>query len=197
MARCRRRRGQSSSTRHSFAFASCSTSTMHSSCRRASFRSHPRSRGPMWARSEWRSLRGPRRHGGGVRRTRGHVARRLLDTYPGPLLGTEEHAWIAKPRDALRARFVRTLARLGERLEHAGDCDRHRRLAGAASKPTTSRSRFIAAHARARLTGDQAGAQRVPPLPRTAVDRAGRQAIRRNESPVAGNRGRPHPASLS
>ena len=50
-----------------------------------------------------------------------HVARRLLDAYPGPLLGTEEHAWIAKPRDAMRARFVRTLARLGERLEHDGD----------------------------------------------------------------------------
>ena len=29
--------------------------------------------------------------------------------------------WIAKPRDALRARFVRTLARLGERLERDGD----------------------------------------------------------------------------
>lgn len=50
-----------------------------------------------------------------------HVARRLLDAYPGPLLGTEEHPWIAKPRDALRARFVRTLARLGERLERRGD----------------------------------------------------------------------------
>ena len=49
------------------------------------------------------------------------VARRLLDAYPGPLLGAEEHAWIAKPRDALRARFVRTLARLGERLERQGD----------------------------------------------------------------------------
>src|SRR4029079_16508352 len=28
---------------------------------------------------------------------------------------------MAKPRDALRARFVRTLSRLGERLEHQGD----------------------------------------------------------------------------
>ena len=46
---------------------------------------------------------------------------RLLDAYPGPLLGAEEHPWIAKPRDALRARFVRTLVRLGERLERAGD----------------------------------------------------------------------------
>ena len=28
------------------------------------------------------------------------AARRLLDAYPGPLLGTEESSWIAKPRDA-------------------------------------------------------------------------------------------------
>ena len=41
--------------------------------------------------------------------------------YPGPLLGAEEPPWIAKPRDALRARFVRTLMRLGERLERDGD----------------------------------------------------------------------------
>jgi DNA-binding SARP family transcriptional activator len=45
------------------------------------------------------------------------AARRLLNAYPGPLLGTEEEAWIAKPRDALRARFVRALLRLGEQLE--------------------------------------------------------------------------------
>ena len=49
------------------------------------------------------------------------IARRLLDAYPGQLLGAEEQAWLAKPRDALRARFVRTLSRLGERLEHEGD----------------------------------------------------------------------------
>jgi DNA-binding SARP family transcriptional activator len=49
------------------------------------------------------------------------AARRLLDAYPGPLLGAEESPWIAKPRDALRARFVRTLLRLGERLERKGD----------------------------------------------------------------------------
>ena len=30
-------------------------------------------------------------------------------------------AWIAKPRDALRARVVRTLMRMGEHLEGAGD----------------------------------------------------------------------------
>jgi ATP/maltotriose-dependent transcriptional regulator MalT/DNA-binding SARP family transcriptional activator len=49
------------------------------------------------------------------------AARRLLDAYPGPLLGTEEGPWIVKPRDALRARFVRTLMRLGEQLERLGD----------------------------------------------------------------------------
>ena len=50
-----------------------------------------------------------------------HIARRLLDAYPGPLLGAEEHAWMAKPRDALRARFCARSSRLGERLEHQGD----------------------------------------------------------------------------
>jgi DNA-binding SARP family transcriptional activator len=49
------------------------------------------------------------------------AARRLLDAYPGPLLGSEEPPWIAKPRDALRARVVRTLMRLGEYLERKGD----------------------------------------------------------------------------
>jgi LuxR family transcriptional regulator, maltose regulon positive regulatory protein len=45
----------------------------------------------------------------------------LLAAYPGPLLGTEEPAWIAKPREALRARVVRTLVRLGEALERQRD----------------------------------------------------------------------------
>ncbi|HYQ99390.1 MAG TPA: BTAD domain-containing putative transcriptional regulator [Casimicrobiaceae bacterium] len=49
------------------------------------------------------------------------AARRLLEAYPGPLLGSEEEPWIAKPRDALRARVVRALLRLGERLEREGD----------------------------------------------------------------------------
>jgi len=49
------------------------------------------------------------------------AARRLLDAYRGPLLGTEEAAWIAKPRDALRARFMRASARLGEELERRAD----------------------------------------------------------------------------
>jgi ATP/maltotriose-dependent transcriptional regulator MalT len=52
---------------------------------------------------------------------RGHAARRLVDAYPGPLLGADEDAWIVKPRDLLRARFVRTLLRLGEKLEDARD----------------------------------------------------------------------------
>jgi DNA-binding SARP family transcriptional activator len=45
------------------------------------------------------------------------VARRVLAAYPGPLLGADDDPWILKPRDALRARFVRTLMRLGEQLE--------------------------------------------------------------------------------
>ena len=49
------------------------------------------------------------------------LAARMLDAYPGPLLGADEHPWIAKPRDALRARFVRTLMRLGEQLEAKAD----------------------------------------------------------------------------
>jgi DNA-binding SARP family transcriptional activator len=52
------------------------------------------------------------------------VAHRLLDAYPGPLLGADENPWIAKPRDALRARFVRTLMRLGEQLEAERDWER-------------------------------------------------------------------------
>jgi DNA-binding SARP family transcriptional activator len=45
------------------------------------------------------------------------TAHRLLEAYPGALLGTDESAWIVKPRDALRARFVRALVKLGEELE--------------------------------------------------------------------------------
>jgi DNA-binding SARP family transcriptional activator len=49
------------------------------------------------------------------------AARRLLEAFPGPLLGGEEAPWIAKPRDAIGARVVRTLLHLGEKLERAGD----------------------------------------------------------------------------
>jgi ATP/maltotriose-dependent transcriptional regulator MalT/DNA-binding SARP family transcriptional activator len=49
------------------------------------------------------------------------AARRLLDAYPGPLLGSEETSWIAQPRDALRGRFIRALTGLAERLEREGD----------------------------------------------------------------------------
>ncbi|GIL05033.1 hypothetical protein FBR04_15380 [Betaproteobacteria bacterium PRO7] len=48
-------------------------------------------------------------------------AARLIDAYPGALLGDDEAAWIAQPRDALRARFTRALMRLGELLERRGD----------------------------------------------------------------------------
>ncbi len=49
------------------------------------------------------------------------AARSVLAAYPGSLLGIEEESWIAKPRDALRARFIRMLMRLGEELEAAGE----------------------------------------------------------------------------
>ncbi len=48
-------------------------------------------------------------------------ARRLLEVYRGPALGSADPAWVAKPRDALRARFIRALARLGEALESRKD----------------------------------------------------------------------------
>jgi LuxR family transcriptional regulator, maltose regulon positive regulatory protein len=49
------------------------------------------------------------------------AARALLAAYRGPLLANEENAWVVKPRDALRARFVRTLMRLGGELEQNGE----------------------------------------------------------------------------
>ncbi len=48
-------------------------------------------------------------------------ARLLLDAYPGHLLGDDEYPWIAKPRDALRARFVRAVLEVGEQLERQRD----------------------------------------------------------------------------
>jgi LuxR family maltose regulon positive regulatory protein len=52
------------------------------------------------------------------------AALRLLDAYPGPFLGTDENPWVIKPRDALRARFVRTLMHLGEQLEAKAEWER-------------------------------------------------------------------------
>ena len=49
------------------------------------------------------------------------AARRLLDAYRGPLLATADPPWVAKPRDALRARFIRALLRLGEELGRRKD----------------------------------------------------------------------------
>jgi tetratricopeptide (TPR) repeat protein len=49
------------------------------------------------------------------------AARRLLDAYPGALLGGEESPWLVKPRDAWRARFVRAVTEVGQKLEQAGD----------------------------------------------------------------------------
>ncbi|MGE5730577.1 MAG: BTAD domain-containing putative transcriptional regulator [Gemmatimonas sp.] len=47
-----------------------------------------------------------------------HAARAVLSAYTGPLLASEESPWATKARDAIRSRFVRTLIRLGEALEH-------------------------------------------------------------------------------
>jgi LuxR family transcriptional regulator, maltose regulon positive regulatory protein len=49
------------------------------------------------------------------------AAMRLLETWPGPLLGDEAHAWIERPRETLRGRVVAALLRLGERLERGAD----------------------------------------------------------------------------
>jgi LuxR family maltose regulon positive regulatory protein len=49
------------------------------------------------------------------------AAARLTDAYPGALLGDDEASWIAKPRDSLRARFMRTVTTLGEQLEGRRD----------------------------------------------------------------------------
>ena len=49
------------------------------------------------------------------------AAARLIDAYPGALLGEDGAPWVAKPRDALRARFTRTLTGLGEELERRGE----------------------------------------------------------------------------
>src|SRR6185295_18128065 len=64
---------------------------------------------------------GARNDGDGAIAPAERIAARVLDAYPGALLGADEHPWIVKPRDALRARFVRTLIRRGEQLEAKGD----------------------------------------------------------------------------
>ncbi len=67
------------------------------------------------------ALDGTERDAGGDASAAVRAARALLDAYRGNLLGSDESAWLAKPRDALRARFVRSLMRVGEALERAGD----------------------------------------------------------------------------
>ncbi len=49
------------------------------------------------------------------------AAAALLEAWTGPLLGDESPAWVLRPRDALHARVVGMLARLGETLERDGD----------------------------------------------------------------------------
>jgi len=83
-----------------------------------------------WSRLDWELLHGRGRgvaiehvdHREAVLR---YVEAQLVSApqiaYPGPLLGDDEAAWVAKPRDALRTRFVRAVMELGAALERAGD----------------------------------------------------------------------------
>ncbi|HEX4523902.1 MAG TPA: hypothetical protein VH704_10315, partial [Casimicrobiaceae bacterium] len=75
----------------------------------------------VWALEAAFDAAQPGSRGNGAGTPPERLAARVLDAYPGSLLGADEHPWIAKPRDALRARFVRTLMRLGEQLEAKGD----------------------------------------------------------------------------
>ena len=118
------------------------------------------------------------------------AARRLLDAYPGPLLGGEESPWIAKPRDALRARFVRALMEPGRSARARGRLDkRDRRLSSRTRSRQSRRVVLPRAHARARRhRRSRRSGQCVPPLPRALVDRSRRQAVRGNRPPVPRHR---------
>jgi DNA-binding SARP family transcriptional activator len=83
------------------------------------------------------------REGDGANESLTRAAHRLLAVYPGPLLGTEDPAWIVKPREALRARR-RTLVKLGEALEGQRDWATASTCIAAGSRPTISASRYIA-----------------------------------------------------
>jgi ATP/maltotriose-dependent transcriptional regulator MalT/DNA-binding SARP family transcriptional activator len=63
------------------------------------------------------ALEAAERAGEGGPEPAARAARHLLAAYRGPLLGSEDEPWIAKPRDALRARFMRALLRLGAVFE--------------------------------------------------------------------------------
>ena len=121
------------------------------------------------------------------------AARRVLDAYPGPLLGAEENAWIVKPRDALRARVVRTLMRLGERWSAQRDwataVDVYRRGLEADNLAESFYRGLMRALAATRRPGR--GDQRVPPVPRAPLDRARGQAVGGNRAAAPGNRRRP------
>ena len=99
----------------------------------------------------------------------------------------------------LRARFVRTLIAARRAARARGRLrDRHRRLPARARSRQPRRVVLSRTHALARRDRRSGrGAQRVPALPRIAVHRAGREAIRRNRPPVARNRGGPRPRQAS
>ena len=127
------------------------------------------------------------------RRRRPRGARRLLDAYPGPLLGCRgKPRGSCKPREVVRARFVRTLTRLGEALEASSGLDEQPptlyRRGLEVGQPRRSRS--IAASCAA-LVGDRRagrGAQCLPAVPRAPFHRARCCARRRNGAAPPGNR---------
>jgi DNA-binding SARP family transcriptional activator len=113
------------STRRCFVCASSSTSRTRLCWQQENSRSRARWCGPTFGRSKRRStLRIPAAKSMAPRLSAERAAQGLLAAYRGPLLGVDENTWIAKPRDALRARFVRTLMRLGEQLEAGKDWER-------------------------------------------------------------------------
>ena len=163
--------------------------------RRASCRSRARSRGPTCGRSRRRSTpRDALVDDDAAGRVAARAARRVLDAYPGPLLGADGEPWIAKPRDALRARFVRTLMRAGRAararratLQRAIDVYRRGLEAdNLAESFYRGLMRSLAA------TGDQAEALNAFRRCRELLSIVlGRQAVRRNRASAPGNRRRP------
>ena len=125
-------------------------------------------------------------------RTLAHAARTLLAAYPGPLLGTEEAPWFAKPRDAWRSRVLRALTALGGALEHArrlGDGDRRLSARPRGRQPRrTPLPRPDALARRDRRPGRGAG--RLSPLPRAPLRRARAEALGRDRAAAPRHHGK-------
>lgn len=72
----------------------------------------------VWTDVAWLHARLEAAGGAGDAAAAQRAAAALLEAWPGPLLGDESPAWVLRPRDALHARVVGTLVRLGGLLEH-------------------------------------------------------------------------------